>query len=72
MKPINIVERQGQDTDRWDPIVKELLEIVGRLATLSAAATGEALIVARIREAAMRACRAATLALPLSSYRRAD
>ncbi len=57
-------------TDRWDETVRDLVRAVGDLARLSAAATGEPLIVVHLREAAMQACRAAELALPLSRYAR--
>lgn len=56
------------DTARWDPIVVKLTEILGDLALLGAAATGERAVTAQIDEAASHIARAAALALPRSRY----
>jgi hypothetical protein len=55
-------------TARWDPVVLRLTEILGDLALLSAASTGERAVTAQIDEAASHVARAAALALPLSKY----
>ncbi len=58
------------DAERWDEVVRELIEVVGALARLSAAATGEAAIVEQIQEGAQHVARAASMALPRSTLGR--
>ncbi len=60
------------DTARWDPLVAELVQIVGDLARLSAAATGQREAVAQLQEGAAHVATAASLLLPLSSLGRAE
>ncbi len=56
------------DLARWDSIGRELVEVLGELALLGAAATGAREVVAQIGEAASHIARAAALALPKSRY----
>lgn len=56
------------DLARWDSIGRELVEVLGDLALLGAAATGVGEVVAQIGEAASHVARAAALVLPKSRY----
>ncbi len=68
-------ERQGRDdaaTEMWDATVNDLVRILGDLALLSAAATGEREVVEQIQAGAEHVARAAALALPRSRFGRPE